>query len=204
MGGTARIQTASPDGSRLYTLYTTKDENGRHAFIHVLDLENLWAHCIDLPDEFADMAESSTALAVAPDGKHLYASNTLSGSVVEIDTGTMHVEREATFNFDSRGQAHAMVDDAGTLFVASGPWVVAIDTADLTETDRWAMEDEVKGLQGTADPASLYVGLKDRVKTLDTGDGTTTNLALPGIRRIGRLGPVLQPVVEEPILKCAC
>ena len=204
MGGTARIQTASPDGSRLYTLYTTKDEHGLHAFIHVLDLDDLWAHCIDLPDEFASMAESSTALAVAPDGRHLYAANTSSGSVVEIDTDTMLVERAATFDFDTRGRAHATVDEQGNLYVASGPWVVAIDTDELVERDRWAMTESVKGLQGTADPGTLYVGVKDRITALDVNEGTTRTIDLPGIGRVGRLGPVLQPVVEEPILKCAC
>ena len=205
MGGTARIQTASPDGSRLYTLYTTKDEEGLHAFIHVLDLENLWAHCIDLPDEFASMAESSTALAVAPDGRHLYAANTSSGSVVEIATDTMLVERAATFDFDSRGRAHATVDTKGNLYVASGPWVVAIDTDELVERDRWAMNDAVKGLQGSSDAANLYVGVKNQITTLNVDDGTTKEIDLPGIRHVGRLGPVLQPAVEEePILKCAC
>ena len=97
-----------------------------------------------------------------------------------------------------------MVDAEGRLYVASGPWVVAIDTDELIERDRWAMTDEIKGLQGTSDPTTLYVGLKDRVTALDVGEGTTEKVPLPGIRRIGRLGPVLQPVVEEPIIKCAC
>ena len=201
MGGTARIQTVSEDGSRLYTLYTVKDGGEQTAFVHVLDMDGLWAHCIDLPDGFAEDAESSTALAVSPDGAMLYVVNVESGAVAEVDTETMLVDRTETFDLDTRGRASAAVDSKGTLYVTSGPSVVAIDTASFTEVDRWAITDGVTGLQIGDDGGDVYVGLEDRVATLNVNDGTTEIVETPGIRRISSLGPVIEPIDEEPILK---
>ncbi|MDQ3941471.1 MAG: hypothetical protein M3238_08985 [Actinomycetota bacterium] len=206
MGGTARIQTASPDGSHLYTLYTVKDGSGhRHAFIHVLNLDDLWAHCIDLPDDFATTAEKSTALTSSPDGKHLYVANTSADAVADIDTEALSVVRTGTFDFDSRASAHAAHDADGSLYIASGYWVVAIDTAELTERARWDLPDRIKGLQISSDAATLYVGLDNRVARLDAVSGETLELVdPPGVRRISRFGPVLQTEDEEPTLTCAC
>ena len=61
MRGTGRTQVFAPDGDELYTLYTRQGPNYAHgapadasqtrtnAFIHLLNLEGGWAHCIDLP-----------------------------------------------------------------------------------------------------------------------------------------------------------
>ena len=205
MGGTARIQAASPDGNRLYTLYTVKDADGsQHSFIHVLDLANEWAHCVDLPDGFTTHAESSTALAVSPDGDHLYIANTSTGAVAEMGAETLLVERTGTFDLDTRGNANAAVDDSGTLYVTSGVWVVAIDIESFTEKDRWAMDDPISGLQVGDRGGSVYVGLKKDIASLEVATGETELLDVPGVGRIQQFGPVLEPVEEEPILKCAC
>ena len=81
MQGTARIQVASADGRRLYTLYTLEDHGTTHAFVHVLSLDELWAHCVDLPHGFATMRESAIALALTPEGNHLYVADTATGTV---------------------------------------------------------------------------------------------------------------------------
>jgi hypothetical protein len=60
MSGTRLSQVASPGGDRLYTLYTTQprasDQGAPHddgersvAFVHTLDVDEGWAHCIALP-----------------------------------------------------------------------------------------------------------------------------------------------------------
>lgn len=204
MGGTARIQTASADGNRLYTLYTVKDGNGdQHAFVHVLDLENEWAHCIDLPEGFATKAETATALAVSPDGDRLYVANSASGSVAEIDTESFLIPRTETFDLDTRGPANAAVDPEGTLYVTSGVWVVAIDIASFSEIDRWAMEDRITGLQVGELGDKVYVGQPRGAAVLDTETGTTEDVDMP-VGRIQQFGPVVEPVEEEPIIKCAC
>lgn len=205
MGGTARIQTASADGSRLYTLYTVPDGNGhQHAFVHVLDLKNEWAHCVDLPEGFATKPESSTALTLSPDGDRLYVANTSTGSVAEIDTETLLIPRTETFDLDTRGNANAAVDPTGTLYVTSGVWVVAIDIASFSEIDRWPMTDRITGLQVGSRGRNVYVGLPRGAAVLDVETGTTEPLDMPGVGRIRQFGPVVEPVEEEPLLKCAC
>ena len=204
MGGTARIQAASADGNRLYTLYTVKTDGTTQAFIHVLDLEGQWAHCIDLPEGFGESAESATALALSPEGDRFYAANVVAGKVAEIDTQTLDVGRVASFEFDPRGPAHAAVASDGSLYVTSGPWVMAIDTSDLTERKTWAMDDGISGVQAGADPTKLYLALGHKVGTLNVTTGTTKLVNPEGIGRIQQLGPAPEPVDEEPILDCAC
>lgn len=205
MGGTARIQAASPDGTRLYTLYTVGGARGvpLHAFIHVLSLDEEWAHCIDLPDDFAIAAESATALVVSPDGKSLYVANTVSGAVAELDTQSFQVTRTTRSSFQ-RGDAHAAIGSDSTLYVASGHYVVAISGADFG--DRWSskLPQPIRGLQVTENGEKLYVGLRSRVASLDTNSGEMLDtLDPPGIKTIQKFGPVVG-LEEEEILKCAC
>ncbi len=74
MRGNARAQVMAPDGHRLYTLYT-RDATATapaEAFVHVLDLDQELATCVDLPPEFA--SSPLGALAVSPSGSRLFAS----------------------------------------------------------------------------------------------------------------------------------
>ena len=203
MGGTARIQAASPDGRRLYTLYTVGSGRDKQAFVHVLDLDAKWAHCIDLPDDFATDADSATALTVSPDGSRVYVANSVTGGLLEIDAAALQVTRSTESSFDP-GRAHAAADSAGNVYVASGNRVVAFDLDGLR--DRWAadMPERVGGLQVTADEDRVFVGLRSEVGSLDASSGKTLEMIdPPGIDRIRQLGPVLE--FEEPtIVKCAC
>src|SRR5688572_78464 len=97
MGGTARIQAASPDGSRLYTLYTVQDSSqDPRAFVHVLDLDELWAHCIELPERFEASDGETAAITVSRDGAHAYLADSNSEAVVEIDTETLQISQTGT------------------------------------------------------------------------------------------------------------
>ena len=204
MGGTARIQAASPDGSRLYTLYTVGSRRlGQHAFIHVLDLDHEWAHCIDLPDDFALVAESATALTVSPDGKRLIAVNSATGAIAEIDTEALTVEHTSRSSFED-GTTFAVTGADSTVYVASGRYVSAFDASDLNE--RWSVKiDQIaRGLQVNKTGEKLYVGLRARVAALDVNSGKLLDsLDPPGINTIQEFGPVLG-FEEEEIIKCAC
>ena len=212
MGGTARIQAASPDGRRLYTLYTLAGDGGRrYAFIHVLSLDQLWAHCIDLPGEFATSPEAATALTVSPDGKRLYVANHAEAAVAEIDTTELEVVRTETINFGfGGGRAHAAHDAGSTLFLASGRRVALVDTSSLTEQRSWLMKEKIRGLQVAGDGKRLYVAFRDRVSILRaaTGKGIET-IDPPGVRRIDRFGPQMpslddtDPARGDDIV-CAC
>ncbi len=78
MNGHARRQMWGTDFRRLYTLYIRQTEHGdghRHAngnlssdgFVHILDLDEEWAFCLDLPPDFGQGELATTALAVNGD-----------------------------------------------------------------------------------------------------------------------------------------
>jgi hypothetical protein len=207
MGGTARIQVSSPDGKRLYTLYTVGRGEDRYAFIHVLSLDQLWAHCIDLPHEFAEAAESATALSVSHDGTKLFVGNSEAETVAEVDTKTLSFTRSAPMETGDGRQAHAVHDSDSTLYFANGTSVTAVDTTELAVKDTWEMSEKISGLQVTEDGKKLLIGLLHEVATVDLATGeTTATMDPPGVRRIDQFGPAMSPVDDTlpRLLKCAC
>src|SRR5919106_5721585 len=85
MSGTRLEQVVSPDGTMLYTLYTTqpaeyaelRHQAGRPvAFVHTLSLDEGWAHCVGLPRQLWGGDPADQAMAVSPDGARLYVVDT--------------------------------------------------------------------------------------------------------------------------------
>lgn len=207
MRGDARVQVASPDGRRLYTLYTVGAGTQRHAFIHVLALDELWAHCIDLPHGFTDSAQSASAMSVSRDGTRLHVANSVTGAVAEIDTTNLEVIRESQINFGLGNSARAVQGPEGTIFLASGRRLAEVDAATLTESGSWMMPSKVSGIQVSRDGRRIYVGLRADVVIIDTVTGERVGTYdPPGINRIDQLGRVLQTPGERlrKVLSCAC
>jgi outer membrane protein assembly factor BamB len=200
MRGTARIQTMSQDGLRLYTLYTVRGDDGlRHAFIHVLSLDELWAHCVDLPGEFAESPES-TALTAAQGGKYLYVANSRESLVAKVDTKSLRVVQTAEVPFGYARTPHAAYGANGTLVVASGSTVVSLRAATLAKRRSWSTDDRIKGIQLGLNSGRAYIGLRDRVMVIDLLSGRRLKtFDPPGVRRIRRLGPVA-PSLPDPSL----
>lgn len=208
MGGTARIQAASPDGTRLYTLYTVEEASGTYAFIHVLALDELWAHCIDLPAEFATFPERATAITVSPDGRHIHVVNSAAEKIATIDAGSLQVTATADVDMISGTDTYASTDGSGRVFVASSGRAVALD-GELREIRRWQFDEEIRGLQVARDGRRLYVGLRESFAVIDPGLRRIVRLVdPPGIRVIGELGPVIKPLkYARQVLRkftCAC
>ena len=208
MRGTARIQTMSPDGKFLYTLYTTGGGNlgPRRAFVHVLNLDELWAHCIDLPAEFGQAREPHIAIAVTPDAKRMFVTDSGTGAVAEVDTQSLEVLGSETTDLVSQYSPVAAHDGARTLYVAQGQFVSALDTRDMTVSDRWTLDGMVRGLQVSADGSKVYAALRRGLVTIDARTGDEREMPRPpGVRRITEMGRVMQQV-EEPLSKltCAC
>ncbi|MEM7322911.1 MAG: hypothetical protein AAF531_07490 [Actinomycetota bacterium] len=114
MNGVGRRQVWAPDGTRLYTLYIrqthhhhhhhheddhqgtddhpdrdvtgTAGEPGTDAFVHVLDLAEEWAFCLDLPAEFGAGELETTALALSPDGTTVAVADKNAGQVAVAST----------------------------------------------------------------------------------------------------------------------
>jgi outer membrane protein assembly factor BamB len=209
MQGTGRIQAASPDGTRLYTLYSYVAGNGEaHAFIHVLALDELWAHCIDLPASFADAPERAIALAVSPDNRRLYVADASADALAEIDTGTLAIARSADVDFGVSGfPAQAVRGSDGKLYLSSGTRLLAVDATNLTPGRSWYMLDKITGLQSSSDGSHLYVGLKDQIVIIDTATGQEMGTLTPAdLGRIGQFGQSTRlPGLEPPSdFTCAC
>jgi WD40 repeat protein len=103
MRGHARAQAMSPDGSFLFSLYTigkgeapvhdpTDPETDRWAFVHTLNLEEKWSHCIFLPPPFGTKAESAMSMGISADGKELFVIDSSTESVARIDARGLEVE----------------------------------------------------------------------------------------------------------------
>ena len=206
MRGTARIQAMSPDGTRLYTLYTLRSRGTSHAFIHVLSLDELWAHCVDLPEAFAGAPQKATALTVAPDGKRLYVANARRRLLAEIDTEQLAVTRTATVDFAHGKGAHAAHGSGSALYLAGGTKVTVVETKDLDIVRSWGVDFPVTGLQPSAEDRSLYVGHRTRISVFDPSSGKSLGgIEPPGAGEIGILGKVIRPLgsVRTEIV-CAC
>lgn len=203
MRGTARVQAASSEGDRLYTLYTVGRGDARRAFIHVLNLEELWAHCIDLPVEFARAPESAVALTLSEDGEHLYVANSAADSVADVDTVGLTTRRTAPVALQDASETHAVYAADGTLFVGSGTRVTKMDAGALEVIRSWDVDGGVRGLQ-VGQGGRLYVGLKAQIVVLDPNSGAELETVdPPGVGQIALLGRVPRNN-ELGKFTCAC
>lgn len=203
MRGTGRMQVMAPDGSQLYTLYTRQGPNYAHgapeehqdgmvhAFVHLLDLTDRWAHCIDLPMPFGKASATASAIAMSPSGGPLYVTDWTSGAVAKVSTEKVRVGKVTRLDFgapdeETFAQAGFMSE---RLYVAGNDEVVVLDDDSLAVLDRWSLEGEVTGLFLTADEDRLYVSLVDRVVHLDPMTGAE-RASFPLARAGGILGLV--------------
>ena len=204
MRGDARVQAVSPDGRRLYTLYTLRTHHGTHAFIHTLALDEMWAHCIDLPDSFG-IGASSTALSTSADGKRLYVANAVSDTIAEIDPQALEVLRTTDLDFGVPQGANA-VQSNDSLYLSSGRSLTELELENLTKKRSWTFSGRISGIQADDGSDYIYVGLRKSVVVLDTASGKALkSLDPPGVGRIGRLGRVTPTFNQVPRqFTCAC
>lgn len=206
MRGTARVQEMSPDGTRLYTLYTTRTRHGDHSFIHVLSLDEMWAHCIDLPHGFAMSGERHTALKLNEDASRLYVADTKEGRVAEVDVERLTVVREAPLDLSSPwpGATMTVDEESAALYIGTGKRVVAASLDDLSRTHSWDLPERITGIQVGARTRRLYVGQNETVAMFDLTNGARLETwDPPGTGTIQSLGPTT-PGLEGARKKFVC
>jgi hypothetical protein len=187
MPGQRLEQVPAVDGSKLFTLYTSErpgfsphdapvPANAIVAFVHVLSLDEGWAHCVGLPQALWGQPASAEAMAVSPDGRRLYIVDADKGLVVVMDTETLDTSGPYRVRLPAPGsRTTATVSaDGGMLFVGTAgaaAAVTAFDTTSLDVTRRWSMDVGVSGLGLSLDGARLYVALPDRLEVLNAASG---------------------------------
>ncbi|MDQ4095751.1 MAG: hypothetical protein M3174_06090, partial [Actinomycetota bacterium] len=183
--------------------YTVGGDNG-YAFIHVLALDDMWAHCIALPREFARRAQLATALTISPDGDWLYVTNALADAVAEIDTDALTVARTGSVELAEGGGTRATHDGADRFYFAAGRDLTSIDTSTLRVIANWKLESRISGIQAGADAKKVYVAVGREVLVVEPDTGRTLDEIDPeGVGRIDDLGTGMR-WVDSGIVKCAC
>jgi hypothetical protein len=187
MPGIRLQQVLSPNADQLYTLYSSArpgyaphhapvPNSATVSFVHVLSLQDGWAHCVGLPEELWDRPASEQAMATSPNGRLLYIADPTLGIVTVMDTASLEI-RTAPIDLAVPGVRHtsAVVSaDGAALFVATAgerSGVTKIDT-DTFEVVRTWDTDDVSGLGLSADGERLYVAFDDRVEVLDATTGS--------------------------------
>ncbi len=206
MRGTRRTHVFSPDRTILYTLYTHQPDHLHsrdlvaglaeargdvHAFVHVLNLLEGWAYCVDLPRPFGLGPASAHALALRPDGKTLYVSDRSSGALAAVDTRTLEVVRLANVGGNPRadhGAASVAIAADGAIYLGSRGQLLMVDPVELGVQREWPVVGIVAGLALSPDGQRLYVGLDGRVAVLRTATGEQLGtMKVPELRTVERV-----------------
>ena len=203
MRGIAQTQALSPDGSRLYTLYTLPGAEPK-SFVHVLSLDAQTANCVDLPAPFGRDTDGM-ALAPSPDGAHLFVADATHRVVADVDTQQLAVVDTAPVRLDRHGTGPVSITaTADAVFVARGKQVSRLDAATLTSTRTWTAGGTVTGVQAAPEPNLLYVARRDRVLEVDGRTGRTLDtMRTRDTLGIGHVGYTL-PDTGITSYQCAC
>jgi hypothetical protein len=205
MQGIARTHIMSPDGARLYTLYTVA---GQRAFVHVLDLRDKYAHCIDLPLPFGTGPQSAVALAMSPDASRLFVADRHSGATSVIDTTQLSiVSTDTVLPTGSAGPASGVIGSDGDLYLASENHVVHVAPLSLTFGTVADLPARATALGATF--GGLVVGFDNGqgLAFLDPASGRiTTWLRTAALDRITFIGAVAAAPLDDArhAIQCAC
>ena len=192
MDGTGRLAIFSPAGHELYTLYTQQGFNYAHvdpddaedtgevyAFVHLLNLNGGWTHCIDLPAPFGTGPASTHAMAASADGTSLYVADPSSGGLALIDPLASLVTRSVTTDLRAmkRGIAAAVGPD-GVLYLAGRTKVLVFDGTTLSLLHELRIPRGRPGLAVSSDGTRLIMSRMGRMVVLDAVTGELANGAI--------------------------
>ncbi|MGP3919337.1 YncE family protein [Nonomuraea sp. 10N515B] len=201
MRGRGRQAVLDSTAGVLYTLYTHQDDHlhtrdlvagrdqspGVHAFVHVLNLDQRWAYCLDLPAPFGLGPPEAHTIALDAAGKRLYAFDASTGSVVVASTDDQAIRRSGRLGERPAGEAYAAAGGQ-RLYLAVGSRVLVADGQTLAPLADWPLPGPARGVLWTAD--ELLAGAGDQVIRLDPGTGARLGaFPLPGLQAVRHAAP---------------
>ncbi len=177
MQGTRLQQVWAPDRSVLYTLYTNQVSSGAPlTFVHVLNLDEKWAHCIDLPAAFGSSRPNAKAMVGSADGKRLYVTDADAHLIATINTSRFAVQTTDLADVPSpQGQepASASLAGDGTLYVSGGDRVSVFDIGTMTPGPGWTTDSVILDERLSPDDTVLFLSTADGIQARDPGTGTS-------------------------------
>lgn len=172
MRGTARIQALAEDGRRLYTLYTVDGETGPTAFVHVLDLVDGWAHCVDLPPGVGGSPEAALAVAAVPDRGSVVVVDGATGQYTEIDAETLVAGEPRSLGGEVPAATEGIHAAAvGQRVFVGGPTTITSVDLDGGAVERWDVGERVLDLRADPSGDRLWAAVPGFVRAFDL-DGT--------------------------------
>lgn len=183
MRGHARAQAMSPDGSYLFSLYTIgkgedpvhdpKDpETDRWAFVHTLNLEEKWSHCIFLPVPFGTKAESAMSMGISEDGKDLFVIDAATESVARIDARELEVDTVENIPGLYSTEARPIAVGPEIVYIGMGDSVLEMGRETLIPNAAFIVSTgmgslDVHGLELAPDGRTLRVAHGSSISVLD-------------------------------------
>jgi hypothetical protein len=181
MQGTRLQQVWAPDRSVLYTLYTNQVSSGAPlTFVHVLNLEEKWAHCIDLPASFGSSRPNAKAMVGSADGKRLYVTDADAQLIATINTSRFAVRATDLTDVPApQGDqpASASLSPDGTLYVSGGDRVTAFDIRTMTAAPGWTSDSPILDEGLSPDGTILFLSTAHGIEARDPGTGTSLGTA---------------------------
>ncbi|MFC4531768.1 hypothetical protein [Sphaerisporangium dianthi] len=208
MRGDGRASVLGPARQQLYTLYThqpghlhTRDlvagrKTGVHAFVHVLELNQRWAYCLDLPEPFG--RAPAAAHTIAATGGSVYVYEDGRGTLARASTESLTILATASIGTSpaaGNAAASSSVTQSGLLYLAAGPSLRAVDPHSLVVRGSWRLPSPARGVVVTPEGDGVYVGVTDGVLRFDGRDGLRGdgqpigNVSLPGLSLLRHAAP---------------
>jgi hypothetical protein len=183
MRGHARAQAMSPDGTYLFSLYTigkgedpvhdpNEPDTDRWAFVHVLNLEEKWSHCIFLPVPFGTESESAMSLGISGDGSDLFVIDASTESVARIDAQGLAVEMTESVRGLYSPEARPLAVGPEIVYVGMGDSVLEMGRDTLIPNAAFIVTTPtaslgVHGLELAPDGRTLRIAHGSSISVLD-------------------------------------
>jgi WD40 repeat protein len=195
----AGIYQASVDATLSSWHFSLYSNPGRRPFIHALNVSGRYATCIlDLPVGAGPDAPGFWTVALAPGGKHMYATNAVEGTVTRYDADTLtslqwkalkRTAKAPTTGIDPTTAA-VISPEGYRLYVVAEAGIVVVDTATLSLKAHLVPDRAVRSIALTADGRRLYALSVDGTTlwALDAMSGQPlATLSVPATTSIARV-----------------